>query len=610
MKTALKLGALLLLLVASAASSRAVNIFTVANTNDSGFASLRNAILGVNSFPAGSNLIRFMIPGEGVQTIAPVTPLPAISNTVTIDGYSQSGSRANTLESGSDAILRIRLDGVNLTNGFPTGLSFSGADSNVVRGLVIVRFSTGIQLDSSLGSRITGNWIGLDADGVSRGNRNIGIDVTSLAFDPCAFNLVGGTAPADRNVISGNGTGISFFPMTVFNNTVQGNFIGTDITGTVPRGNTFIGINVHAATNLVIGGSAPGAGNVIAGGMTGLSFLATTGDVIQGNRIGTDLTGRLDLGNNNLGMLLQACESITVGGPGAGNLFCNSRQYGISLVGSSRVTIQGNHIGTGYDPTWAMGNSLDGIYIQGANTNLIGGTTPGAANFIGYNGNAGVNVVQGVANTISRNWIFDNEGLGIDLYFDGEVPNDPNDPDTGSNQLQNYPVLDSATAAFGSTQVQGLLNSIPNSAFRLEFFASPAWDAKDRAEGQLFLGDTTVTTQPDGNAVFSVSLPVWAPSNTVITATATDALGNTSEFSVPVAVASGPPSVALTIAPVGDGVVLSWSSRAEGFLLEATEDSLGTTNWQPVAGPIFDIDGVKSIHVSNSGNSRFFRLRK
>ena len=610
MSTLWKLGSLLLLLVASAASSRAVNIFTVANTNDSGFASLRNAILGVNSFPVGSNLIRFMIPGEGVHTIAPLTPLPVISNTVTIDGYSQSGSRANTLESGTDAVLRIRLDGVNLTNGFPTGLIFGGTDSNVVRGLIIVRFSTGIQLDSSLGSRIAGNWIGLDVDGVSRGNRNIGINVTSLAFEPCAFNLIGGTDPADRNVISGNGTGISFFPMTVFNNTVQGNFIGTDSTGTVPRENTATGINVHAATNLVIGGSAPGAGNVIAGGITGLSFLATTGHVIQGNRVGTDLTGRLDLGNNNLGMLLQACESITVGGPGAGNLFCNSRQHGISLLGSTRVTIQGNHIGTGFDPAWPMGNSLDGIFIQGANTNLIGGTTPGAANFIGYNGNAGVNVVQGIANTVSGNWIFDNEGLGIDLYLEGEVANDFNDPDTGSNQLQNYPVLDSATAAFGSTQVQGSLNSTPSSVFRLEFFASPPWDAKGRAEGQLFLGSATVMTQPDGNVAFSASLPSLAPSNTVVTATATDAWGNTSEFSAAVSVVSGPPTVTLSITRATEAVVLSWPSAAEDFLVEATVEPLPTANWLEVEGLILDNGVTKTMRVPDSGICRLFRLKK
>jgi len=346
---------------------------------------------------------------------------------------------------------------------------------------------------------------------------------------------------------------------------------------------------------------------VIGGSLTGISVLGSTGDVIQGNRIGTDLTGRLDLGNNNLGITLQACESITVGGPGAGNLVCNTRQYGISLMGSSHITIQGNHIGTGFDPAWPLGNTLDGIFIQGSNTNLIGGTAPGAANFIGYNGNAGVNVVQGIANTVSRNWIFDNEGLGIDLYFDGEAPNDP---DTGSNQLQNYPVLESATAAFGSTQVQGLLNSIPNSVFRLEFFASPPWDAKGRAEGLLFLGDTTVTTQPDGNAAFSVSLPVWAPSNTVITATATDALGNTSEFSAPVPAASGPPSVVLSIAQVVDGVVLSWSSAAEGFLVEATEDPLLTANWQPVTGSTSDDGVAKSMSVPDSSNSRFFRLRK
>jgi hypothetical protein len=610
MKTWVKLGVFLTSLTIGDLQGLAVNIFTVANTNDSGFASLRRALEGVNSFPGQSNFIRFMIPGEGVHTIAPLADLPPITNSVTIDGYTQTGSRANTLQSGNDGVLCIRLDGINLTNPFSAGLSFSGADSNVVRGLIIVRFWNGIQIDSSLGSRIQGNWIGLDADGIGRGNTNIGVYVTSLAFDPCAFNLVGGTAPADRNVISGNAIGISFFPMTVYENTVQGNFIGTDSTGTLPRGNWATGINVHAATNLVIGGTASGAGNVIGGSMSGISMLASSGDVIQGNCIGTDLSGRLDLGNNNYGVHLQSCDSITLGGPEAGNLICNTRQQGVLLLGCSGTVVQGNHIGTGFDPSWAMGNALDGIMIQGSDTNLIGGTVPGAANYIAYNGKAGVTLSTSTANTISANWIFDNEGPGIDLGMDGVTPNDDLDPDIGANQLQNYPVLGAASAAFGSTQVTGTLNSSPNSQFRLEFFASQDWDPHGMAEGQLFLGAASVTTQPDGNVTFTASLPVYAPSNSLITATATDALGNTSEFSASVPVVSGPASVKLSIRPIADGFLLSWLSAAEGFVLEATGEPLPFADWQPVQGTIRDNGVIRSMQVPNSGGYRFFRLRK
>ena len=316
----------------SCAVSPAVT-FVVTNANDTGPGSLRQALLDANAAP-GADLIQFNLPGSGVRTLAPLTPLPLITNSLTIDGYSQAGSSPNTLANSNNAVLLIRLDGVNLTNGFPDGLSFENAGNNTVRGLVIVRFYTGIQLDASSGNTIAGNWIGLDVDGISRGNLGTGVDVSSAGFNRSTGNMIGGTTPADRNVISGNREGISFFPNTADHNFVQGNFIGTDATGALPRGNLFEGIMVQSATDIVIGGATPGARNLICANGTGVSLLGSSRDVVQGNFIGTDVIGHYDLGNTGDGIVVQGCSLTSIGGANAGNLIANNSGYGIFLLGS------------------------------------------------------------------------------------------------------------------------------------------------------------------------------------------------------------------------------------------------------------------------------------
>ena len=297
--------------------------FTVTNTHDAGPGSFRQALLEANG-NLGPNLIQFNLTGGGVRTLAPLTPLPQVTNSVTIDGCSQPGSSPNTLTNGNNAALLIRLDGVNLTNGFPVGLCLTNTSNNTVRGLVIVRFYTGIQLYASSGNTIAGNWIGLDADGISRGNSGTGVEVTCAVFNRSTGNLIGGISPMDRNVISGNRVGISFSPTPADHNSVQGNFIGTDATGVLPRGNLFEGIKVQSATNIVIGGASPGARNLICANGTGVSLLSSSRDVIQGNFIGTDVSGHYDLGNAGDGIDLQGCSLTTVGGANAGNLIANN----------------------------------------------------------------------------------------------------------------------------------------------------------------------------------------------------------------------------------------------------------------------------------------------
>src|SRR5204863_837014 len=139
-------------------------------------------------------------------------------------------------------------------------------------------------------------------------------------------------------------------------------------------------------------------------------------------------------------------------------------------------------------------NGSDGVNLQGSSSTIIGGSGIALPNFIQFNNGAGVNVSSGASNVISANLIFDNAGLGIDLGDDGITANDVGDVDTGANQLQNYPILTSVLSAYSSTRVEGSLNSQPSTTYRLEFFATPAWDATGIPEGQVYLGATNVTT--------------------------------------------------------------------------------------------------------------------
>jgi hypothetical protein len=220
----------------------------------------------------------------------------------------------------------------------------------------------------------------------------------------------------------------------------------------------------------------------------------------------------------------------------------------------------------------ALGNANQGLRIDNANNNIIGGSNPPSArnvisanadvgvrilfgfgnqvrgNFIGTdvtgaaslgNGSAGVAVFSGTGNPILSNAISFNGGLGIDLDVDGVSPTDgvtpndlgpPPDSDTGSNQLQNYPVLTSATATASGITIQGTLTSTPNERFTLQFFSNLACDPSGYGEGQTLIGSTLVTTDASGMATFAVTFSVTV-CGSIITATATDSNGNTSEFS-------------------------------------------------------------------------------
>ncbi len=275
-------------------------------TTGTGTCSLRDAILFAN-LNAGANTINFNIGGGGFRSIAPTSALPAIVETVTINGYSQPGASANTLSVGNDANLLIELDGASA--GAANGLTVQNAPSTLIKGLVINRFAlAGIQIAPTIDTNfitIQGNFIGTDVTGTAAlANGGNGIEV---ANSHGLFGTIGGIGPPIRSVISGNAlNGIS---LAENNNTVQGNYIGTNASGTAALANGG-GVDIAANNSQIGGNPAFGQRNVISGNDgNGVAILSSgaTSNVIVGNFIGTDATGTIAVAN--------ALDGIVTHGP-------------------------------------------------------------------------------------------------------------------------------------------------------------------------------------------------------------------------------------------------------------------------------------------------------
>lgn len=231
--------------------------------------------------------------------------------------------------------------------------------------------------------------------------------------------------------------------------------------------------------------------------------------------------------------------------PSARNLISGNQDGGIGIfTGSSDNVVQGNLIGTsknGIDPLTNAGN---GVYIDGGSSdNLIGGTLSGTSNTIAFNSGDGVTIGHeevnmtglddSTGNTILRNSIFEN-ALGIDLVGGSEIgfgttANDEDDVDDGPNNLQNKPTQVFAATGGGSTTIEARLNSTPSETFTIQFYSNPPTGG---AEGKKYIGQKSVNTNANGNTgIFAFSPANKVPEGHSITATATDADGNTSEFS-------------------------------------------------------------------------------
>ena len=372
---------------------------------------------------------------------------------------------------------------------------------------------------------VQGNWIGVSAAGTAAGN--LGDGVNFGGGPGSGESTIGGTSAGAGNVISGNGGDGVRFAIGV-DNLVQGNRIGTDPTGLIAVGNGGYGVcdGCSGGFRNTIGGVVAGAGNVISANTLAGYATGSFDSVVQGNIIGLAADGEGLLGNGGAGV---AGSDTLVGGsaPLAGNLISANTGAGVTI--GTDTAILGNRIGVTASGA-AAGNGGFGVQVLGVRTD-VGGAAVGEGNVIAFNGSDGVAVTDfGSLNTISGNSIFGNTGLGIDLDDDGVTANDSGDPDVGSNDLQNFPVLTSANAGNGA--ITGTLDGVAGALHVLEVFASAGCDPSGNGEGGTYLGSGTVTTDGSGTGVafaFAVH-PIFAVGS-AITATATNPGGSTSEFS-------------------------------------------------------------------------------
>lgn len=590
--------------------------YVVTNTGDSGAGSLRQAIIDANANPGSDNIVfNIPGPGPftiNVSGLRLTLTDPAVIDATTQPGYAGSplvevvgqffvlggsttlrglsihspgldgfgtygesiilgrepGSTVQPVNGGNvveGCYIGLLPDGVTPgTNARRSGIVITSPNNRIggttpaARNVISGYKSNGIAIfpSSSVspdGNIVQGNYIGTTASGMAAlGNSDDGIVLAGSSG-----STIGGVAAGAGNVISGNGgAGVRLQVQAgvgaTSNNLIQGNFIGTDRTGTSAIPNALDGIilrpndfpSLELANNL-IGGTTPAARNLISGNLEGgiwFGYGNAQGNLVQGNYIGTKIDGVTGLGNgsapppgatHNDGIFFEGPggNGVTsgpgnhvIGGtvPGSGNVIAFSSGSGVSVTEAYRTLIAGNTI---------FSNSHSGVALWTRSTNTI----------------------------LSGNSIFNNTGLGIDNIMagpsEGVTPNDACDPDNNfTNTLQNFPELTAANANSSTTLVKGSLNSTPNTTFTLEFFASPAADPSGYGEGKTFLGSALVTTSASCVADFSsgLSIAAGAPAGSVVTATATDPNGSTSEFSaaVPVgALAGSSTTTTLTASP-------------------------------------------------------------
>jgi VCBS repeat-containing protein len=447
-----------------------LNTFFVSNTNAIGPGSLHQAILDANANSGVTDTISFNIAGAGPHVISLAGALPVITDTIIIDGTTEPDF-AYAGDGSPRPVVVIDGTAAGPVDGIVLGAGSGGSE---IRGLVIQNFQNDGILVQSGNNVIAGNILGLQSDGITiAGNNLAGAGLHGNIRIESANNTVGGLTPAERNIISRSGfSGVVLFGAGATGNHIRGNFIGTDISGTLARGNAEEGIEIQDASGNTIGGTVAGARNILSGnGSDGMEIDNGDNNIIQGNYIGTDVTGMVMLGNGR----------------------------------------------DGIDLNENVGN--------GATGNLIGGTDPSAANLIAGNGMYGIEVRDAptINNTILGNRIYNNSLIGIQLTTDGMVTlNDAGDADADSNNQQNFPVLTAAdTNTLDTIVIDGTLNSTANSYFRIEFFASSAADGSGYGEGETYLGHVNVATDGSGNASFSTSLSAAVANGAAISATAT-----------------------------------------------------------------------------------------
>ena len=385
-------------------------------------------------------------------------------------------------------------------------------------------------------NKVLGNNIGTDIAGnLAIPNTLDGVFITGGA----ANNNIGGVNPGEDNLISGNGVnGVHLFGAGTAGNTLSHNTIGANLAGLAALPNVADGVLIDGAPGNFIGTAVADGDNLISGnGANGVHLLnaGATGNTLSNNTIGANLAGLAAIPNVADGVLIDGAPANFVGTAVAsgGNLISGNGGNGVHILnaGATGNLVKNNFIGCDTTHVAALANTASGVLVDKASRNTIGGAPP-ADNLIAFNGTNGVTIVAGTAtgNQITKNAIFANTALGIDLGNDGVTLNTPGGPHAGPNRLQNFPVV-SAIAIGSSAKVTLTLDSTPNSTFTVELFNNPVAGAGGFGQGKIFLTSATIITNATGHGSVPLTVPGLGAGQ-ILTATATNTTTNdTSEFS-------------------------------------------------------------------------------
>ena len=487
--------------------------FTVDSSSDAGLSactaaasdcSLRGAIIAANASPA-FDLIAFNIPTSdaGYQAATQhwriavgATALPSIETPLTIDGYTQPGALVNTnspVQGGLNTVLKIELSPLTPLLGIGLVIAQNAPATVTLRGLAVNSFGSQLVINGNSTHRVEGCFFGTNISGSTPAIALGTFNNKGLVIFGSGAHVIGGALPDARNLMSGMTYGIgSFLPSNGLQ--IQGNLIGTDATGMHIIGNRLEGFYaLGSMTNALIGGSDPAARNIIAGsGWSALNFRANGANVsylgtrIEGNYLGTDVTGTRAFGNG------RDFDSL-----------------------APRATI----------------NFFDGESCQ----LNIGGPAPGQANLIAFGHDAGIHSrCRGLSSSANR--FFNNRGLAIDLsatdFSDGATANDAGDVDDGGNRLQNYPEFTVPKAFLPSgglsTSLQYRIDSnVANASYPItvHFYRGACGGGSEK------LMQTDVYTAAQAQSLKTITLNSPDGGNMLpLVATAIDAAGNNSEF--------------------------------------------------------------------------------
>lgn len=432
------------------------------------------------------------------------------------------------------------------------------------------------------GSTVRGNRFGLNA----AGDTPIHYDDSRQAWDCVA---AGANILIEDNVFAGGSYGLTFHTVHCTNTIARNNKIATDLSGTRAVPFQVYGMRIHQARNCQVinnqfgstanttlyldhrnahhnlienntfGLDATGAsvlpmvddvvtpssilvathsnivrGNVIAGGSfgIGLSGASARGNRIENNQIGVNRLGEpASLARAGLSVTLLASDNHLTS-----NLVAHAGT-GILVNGASNNVFNANRIGIKENGS-AGAIPGPGVVIFGYREIYPARGNRFQQNEIAHCGGAGIVITDELAtgNLLTQNRIHNNTGPGIDLLNgnslsseEGPTPPDEGDLDEGGNHLQNAPVIESVRSDVNGINVAARLLSHASTTYTIEYFATPATSNNDD-EGKEFIVSEDRTTDASGVVTWSLLLPTL-PAGTLLTSTATDPEGNTSEFS-------------------------------------------------------------------------------